>query len=32
MLLLTAVQYNIKIVVVVMNNSSLGWVKSNQGD
>ncbi|WP_209123573.1 thiamine pyrophosphate-binding protein [Alkalihalobacillus sp. BA299] len=30
--LLTAVQYDLKIVVLVMNNSSLGWVKNNQGD
>lgn len=30
--LLTAVQYDLKIIVVVINNSSLGWVKNNQGD
>ncbi|WP_096200102.1 thiamine pyrophosphate-binding protein [Bacillus sp. FJAT-45350] len=30
--LITAVQYNIPIVTVVMNNSALGWVKNAQGD
>lgn len=28
--LLTSIQYNLKIIVVVINNSSLGWVKNNQ--
>lgn len=29
--LLTAVQYDLKITVIVFNNSALGWVKNNQG-
>ncbi|MGJ9457884.1 thiamine pyrophosphate-binding protein [Oceanobacillus sp. CF4.6] len=29
--LLTAIQYDLKITVIVLNNSALGWVKNNQG-